>query len=445
MLRVALILSVVFLLCRISPPSFAQVPQGTSGSITEAERIARQIELKETERQVLEGAEARRKFEAELSAIRSDRAQLIQKTIDLAASVKTLEARISGTEERLSKALGEEERIDKSLQERQAVILDLLSGLHRIGHMPPPLLLADPDDLLSTIRGAMLLGAALPELTDEARRLSADLQARQAAREAVETERKTIEADIAKLVSERQQLALALDARQRDQLRTEEKVADEAARVAALAAKSQTLKDLLGHAEADIADVQKATEAAKSAPAAADVDANNPDAQGGRSERSKLMQEAFSDPNRMAPKVAFSELKGLLRQIVAGSVIRGFNDKDTVGNPVKGLSVITRPDAVILSPADVWVSFAGPFRSFGQLLILNAGGGYYILLAGMDRMTVGLGQFVLAGEPIGVMPGPSATGADETGPSLYIEFRKDGTPIDPVPWWAPGMFEKVRE
>lgn len=435
----------VVLICSTLQHSHAQAPQTTTGSISEAERIARQIELEETERQVLQGAEARRAFEAELSAIRSDRAQMIQKTIDLAASVKTLEARISSTESRLSQALNEESRIDDSLQARRAVILDLLSGLHRIGHMPPPLLLADPADLLSTIRGAMLLGAALPELTDEARRLSADLEARQVARQAVETERKTIKEDIAKLVTDRQQLALALDARQRDQVRTEEMVADEAARVAALAAKSQTLKDLLGHAETDIAAVQQATEAARSLAAMAEGELKNQDGQGGRSERSRLIQEAFSDPNRIAPKVAFSELKGLLRQIVAGSVVRGFNEKDSVGNPIKGLSVIARPDAVILAPADVWVSFAGPFRSFGQLLILNAGGGYYILLAGMDRMTVGLGQFVLAGEPIAVMPGPSATGTDQTGPSLYIEFRKDGTPIDPVPWWAPGTFEKVRE
>jgi septal ring factor EnvC (AmiA/AmiB activator) len=95
------------------------------------------------------------------------------------------------------------------------------------------------------------------------------------------------------------------------------------------------------------------------------------------------------------------------------------------------------------------VAFAGPFRSYGQLLIINAGGGYYLLLAGMERINVGLGQFVLAGEPVAVMGDSSkasmaSAGSEITQPVLYIEFRKDGTSIDPSPWWATSTHEKVR-
>jgi septal ring factor EnvC (AmiA/AmiB activator) len=109
----------------------------------------------------------------------------------------------------------------------------------------------------------------------------------------------------------------------------------------------------------------------------------------------------------------------------------------------------TRPKALVVSPADGWVAFAGPFRSFGRLLIINAGGGYYLLLAGMDQINVEVGQFVLAGEPVAVMGETStlsaATGAIETNdPVLYIEFRKDGGSINPGPWWAKSQGEKVR-
>ena len=94
--------------------------------------------------------------------------------------------------------------------------------------------------------------------------------------------------------------------------------------------------------------------------------------------------------------------------------------------------------------------YAGPFRTYGQLLILNAGGGYHVLLAGMDRISVDLGQFVLTGEPVAVMGerrGSQASAAVTAGsnqPVLYVEFRKDGTPIDPSPWWAANEGEKVR-
>jgi septal ring factor EnvC (AmiA/AmiB activator) len=133
---------------------------------------------------------------------------------------------------------------------------------------------------------------------------------------------------------------------------------------------------------------------------------------------------------------------------VNGVKIREFGAPDGVGGVEKGLSIATRAGAQVTAPVDGWVVYAGPFRSYGQLLILNAGGGYHILLAGMDRISVDLGQFVLTGEPVAVMGSAShiaailATGSSQ--PVLYIEFRKDGTPVDPGPWWAAGEGEKVR-
>ena len=92
--------------------------------------------------------------------------------------------------------------------------------------------------------------------------------------------------------------------------------------------------------------------------------------------------------------------------------LREFGDKDAIGGVERGMSVGTRANAQVTSPCDGWVVFAGPFRSYGQLLIINAGGGYHILLAGMDRITAQLGQFVLTGEPVGVMGGgPQAVAA----------------------------------
>jgi len=120
-------------------------------------------------------------------------------------------------------------------------------------------------------------------------------------------------------------------------------------------------------------------------------------------------------------------------------------DADATGGTLKGISLQTRGAARITAPADGWVVYAGEFRSYGQLLIINAGGGYHVLLAGMSRIDVSLGQFVLAGEPIAVM-GNSAMpsqGDDNSRPVLYVEFRKDGRPIDPDPWWAEAS-EKVQ-
>jgi septal ring factor EnvC (AmiA/AmiB activator) len=119
-----------------------------------------------------------------------------------------------------------------------------------------------------------------------------------------------------------------------------------------------------------------------------------------------------------------------------------------VGGAEKGISIAVRAAAQVTAPCDGWVVYAAPFRNYGQVLILNAGGGYHVVLAGMDRISVNVGQFVLTGEPVAVMGSGSqgtatpASGSDR--PVLYVEFRKDGTPIDPSPWWATGKGEKVR-
>ncbi len=141
-------------------------------------------------------------------------------------------------------------------------------------------------------------------------------------------------------------------------------------------------------------------------------------------------------------------MRGHMRLPVNGVAVRAFGGSDGVGGTQKGISIAATPGAEITAPCDGWVVYAGPFRSYGQLLILNAGGGYHVLLAGMDRISVDLGQFVLAGEPVAMMGDASqAVATATTGPKqpvLYVEFRKDGAPIDPSPWWATNEGEKVR-
>jgi murein hydrolase activator len=142
-----------------------------------------------------------------------------------------------------------------------------------------------------------------------------------------------------------------------------------------------------------------------------------------------------------------------MRIPVNGARIREFGGADGSGGTQKGLSIAARPGAQITAPCDGWVVYAGAFRSYGQLLILNAGGGYHVLLAGMERISVDLGQFVLTGEPVAVMGDASQAAGSQAYPAattvpkqpvLYVEFRKDGTPIDPGPWWATTEGEKVR-
>ena len=149
--------------------------------------------------------------------------------------------------------------------------------------------------------------------------------------------------------------------------------------------------------------------------------------------------------------MAFASTKGQLQLPVNGVKTRDFGAADGRGGSERGISVATRPGAQVTAPCDGWVVYSAPYRSYGQLLIINAGAGYHVVLAGMERISVDVGQFVLTGEPVGVMGnGPNVASALTAGvagssqPVLYVEFRKDGSPVDPNPWWAITDSEKVR-
>jgi septal ring factor EnvC (AmiA/AmiB activator) len=124
---------------------------------------------------------------------------------------------------------------------------------------------------------------------------------------------------------------------------------------------------------------------------------------------------------------------------VQGKALVNFGQTTEDGSPSKGIHLESRPGAQVISPCDGQVLFAGPFRSYGQLLIIDAGGGYHVVIAGMERIEVEQGQFVLAGEPLAAMGSETrADGTTPKRPSLYVEFRREQQSVDPAPWWSAG-------
>jgi septal ring factor EnvC (AmiA/AmiB activator) len=139
---------------------------------------------------------------------------------------------------------------------------------------------------------------------------------------------------------------------------------------------------------------------------------------------------ALIDPTRPASIRPFSEAKGRVVYPAAGSVVLVFGAADSAGGTSKGMTLETRPGAQVVAPFDGRVLFAGPFKGYGRILIIGHGDGYHSLVAGLDQIDSSVGQWLVAGEPIGTMP------AGEAMPRLYLELRHDGQPINPLPWLA---------
>src|SRR3954471_13660580 len=412
---------------QITPtPSPAATAASATAVAPEAQKGARQEELEKIQAEQKRAADLAAKLKAELDSIGEDRRKLNALLIGSAASIREVEERIEATEGRLNGLVGNEDTVRRSLASRKAVIGEVLAALQRVGRRPPPALLVSPEDALQSVRTAILLGAVLPDMKVEVDTLIADLAELVKVRSAIAAERGGLGRDLAALSQERTRMIVLVQERQRKQSETEKALEAERGRAVQLARQADNLKDLIGKIEQEIASSARAAAAARAGNTLA----------------------ALNDPGRLSPAIAFASARKSLPFPLNGIRIREFGMPDGLGGTEKGLSLASRAGAQVTAPCDGWVVYAGPFRSYGQLLILNAGGGYHVLLAGMERISVDLGQFVLTGEPVAVMGGgPQSAAAVATGssqPVLYIEFRKDGSPVDPSPWWASNDSEKVR-
>jgi septal ring factor EnvC (AmiA/AmiB activator) len=389
--------------------------------------------IRAEQRRTLEN-EARLKREIE--SIGDDRRKFNQQLIETASRVVAVEERIAQTQARLEPLDDREQALRTSLEQRRSVIAEVLAALQRIGRHAPSALVIKAEDALQAVRSAMMLGAVLPEMRQQAEVLAADLAELVRLRQQIAAERDRLARDLFVLADERQRLSVFIDERQKRLAEAEQALADERQRAAQLARQAENLNQLIAKLEHGLDTAARAARAAARASEDAKASSGRPDL------------AALKDPGRLSPAVAFVSAKGTLPLPVNGARIKEFGAADGLGGTEKGVSIAARPGGQITAPCDGWVVYAGPFRNYGQLLILNAGGGYHVLLAGMERISVDLGQFVVTGEPVAVMGDGAQSAVAKAGgvsqPVLYVEFRKDGIPVDPGPWWAVNEGQKVR-
>jgi septal ring factor EnvC (AmiA/AmiB activator) len=240
--------------------------------------------------------------------------------------------------------------------------------------------------------------------------LRAEIATEQGALDSAETELSTQGAQIAALIAAR--------TRELERLRSDS--AERAAAAAALASQARTLRELVAALEARAGDY-------------------TPETPGGRPDRTPTPRlkparaHVGANPPPFVPQTGrFADARGSLTPPTTGVIVARYGERSGA-DAREGMVFRTRAGALVISPFDARVEYAGPFRGYGQLLILSVGDDYHLVLAGVGAIYGEAGQTVLAGEPIGEM----AEGPDAAR-ELYVEIRKDGQPIDPGPWWRGG-------
>jgi septal ring factor EnvC (AmiA/AmiB activator) len=408
--------------------------------------------LNQTEQQLQSNRAKEQGLTQDLAALAAERAKLNSELIEAGKGVQASEAKLSETEAKLAELTDQVNIIKNSITERKETIVKMLSAMQRIGRTPPPALVTRRDDALAVVRSAMLLADVFPELKYQADNLSRELEGMVTLENGIRDQRDTEKSERDRLASEQARVDRLLEEKRRATAQGEAELAQIKQAVSDQAQTVTDLSELIDRLDAQIAKVEVAQYDAEIAAEKALRAREQQQALATPANESVVeikpesTKVAFASPDRLKPAMPFEAAKGSLRLPAQGRRVKRFGDVDATGGTVKGISLQTRAEARITAPADGWVVYAGEFRSYGQLLIINAGGGYHVLLAGMSRIGVSLGQFVLAGEPIAVMgnsAAPSQGVDDSSRPVLYVEFRKDGRPIDPDPWWAEAS-EKVQ-
>jgi murein hydrolase activator len=392
--------------------------------------VQRTIELTAVRR-----AELEREVEVQLAAEK----EVSQKLVGLADAYEQAGAAVQRSESDLKTLREEEILIRSELAAKRDVLSRVLAGLQRLEQNPPPALVVAPDDVLGALRGAMMFGVVVPELKDEAVKLTRKLERLQEVRKETLGVQARAAEQRSLFVVQKTELEALMQEKKRSAEASRAGVQEADERLEALALEAKSLKELLDVIEAEKRRAEKAMAAQQAA-----------------EEKAKLAEE---ERIRARSRLSMADAKGKLDYPVQGQILRQFGEDNGFGTPLSGMVIDASPGSLVRVPVEGKIQFAGRFRTLGQMVIVDAGQNYMILLAGLSQLDVVSGQSVAAGEPVGQMGQDRAAvsfidfgndvakrdaGKTAKNPILYVEFRNKGAPVDSKPWWAGSRKEAKR-
>ena len=336
--------------------------------------------LNQTEQELQSSRAKAEGLTKDLAALAEERAKLNSELIEAGKRVQASEAKLSETEAKLAELTEQVNVIQNSITERKEAIVKMLSAMQRIGRTPPPALVTRRDDALAVVRSAMLLANVFPELKYQADNLSRELEGLVTVENGIRDQRDKEKSEADGLAAERASLDRLLEEKRRATAQGEAELANLRQSTAEQAQTVTDLNELIDRLDKQIAKVEIAQYDAELAAERALLAREQQQALATPANESVVeikpgTKVAFASPDRLKPALPFEAAKGSLRLPAQGRKVKRFGDTDAAGGTLKGISLQTRGEARITAPADGWVVYAGEFRSYGQLLIINAGGG----------------------------------------------------------------------
>jgi len=372
-------------------------------------------ELQRVEDELKASRERQQQLDRDAQGLARERAELQAQLVIAGRSARENEASLSALESALANLEKEAAAKRALLALHRDELANLLGALQRLAIHPPEAMLALPQPPRDTVRSVILLEATLPRVDAQVKDLKAELEDLARVERDVARQRTMMRAAVGKLADERRGLDQLLRRKASLERRTAEEAARSGAKAERLASTAHDLKDLIDKLVKD----REAEEARR-----AEAERRAEEAR-----RLEAMRRGGADPGE--PAVA--ELTpGAGRTLpAAGKIVSTYGTQTDFGANARGITIETQPEAVVVAPWAGRVMFAGPFRGYGQILIIEHADGYHSLIAGLGRIDTDVGRSLATGEPIGNMGR-----LPDRNPTLYFELRRHGQPVNPQPWLA---------
>lgn len=378
-------------------------------------------DLRRMEEQVAKQTAESERLAQEAKQINQEIDSISRKMVNYANLIQNNEEKISSMETELQQLQTELSFAEAEFSIEDENLIKTLSALQNLALKPTESLFVQPLTPVEIIRSAMLLRETVPYLEQNAQRIKGKLEQIEKQKQKVENQFNQIKKRKQTLENEHAELKSLAQKKSALRKSIEKQSAAAKKKVAQLASQAQDLRDLLNKLEKErLAQKRRQEQEAEKKRLAEERRKKQEESQ--RADLIKLKPQAIKELGE-----GFIQAKGKLPMPARGRIVTRYGEETSKGVSSKGIIVKTRPQAQVISPFDGNVIFAGPFRGYGNLIIIEHGAGYLSLLAGLDSIDCELGQMLLAGEPVGQMP-------DSSESKLYIEIRKDNHPINPLTW-----------
>lgn len=415
--------------------------------------------LKRVEQELQADKAKQRQLDQQSVALQKELEDLRTKLIGLADEARSQEQALGELEGALAALEGQEREQAARLEGERQQIAELLGALQRLARVPPEAALARPGGPVDTMRSALLLRELVPALKSRSDALAAALANLATTREQLQDKRSRTLAARSSLAARQKEMDRLVARREELSRQTDEERAQLSLHMARLTGQAADIRQLMDRVEAER---RAAVEAAAKREAerreaerkeaerrlaerkeaerrlAAQKEAERKEAERKLAElraaeiaAEKKAAEEKAAEDRKAKELADAEA-ALARRApaagprlpVGGSIATRYGEADRYGVASRGITIQARAGAPVVAPQAGSIMFAGPFKGYGQILIVEHGNGYHSLIAGLGRIDTAVGKRVAAGEPVGSMPADGS-------PDLYFELRRNGQPINP--------------